>query len=198
MPKNGELRFLDLVLTREPGHVCWLYSPRSEKPLLNYSSGHSKRVKNGIAYLCLRASLVKSCSEKISETFNNEVSRLVSAGYEKHVLRRSAQKLVREVRTGFQSKRSEKGKDEKKKCVSIPYAHRIAHNNLKNVGNRYGLKVFFSAPSKLGKMCARLDRKISAYVEYAACTLRILMRFARSSNSLRCLCLESVALTRYY
>lgn len=48
-----------------------------------------------------------------------------------------------------------KQNNSRKNIVSIPYVHKIAHN-LKNVGSRYGL-VVFSAPSKLGKICAGLD-----------------------------------------
>lgn len=35
VPQQNGLLFLDLKLTFEPDHVCWNYSPRSEKPLLN-------------------------------------------------------------------------------------------------------------------------------------------------------------------
>ena len=59
----------------------------------------------------------------------------------------------------------------KKKCVAIPYAHKIAHN-LKKVGSRYGLNVVFSAPNKLGKICAKLDRKLSTKKNLFQCNIK--------------------------
>ncbi|KAH7931542.1 hypothetical protein HPB51_029816 [Rhipicephalus microplus] len=45
VPKNGKLRFLDLQLSFQQKHVCWMFSPWTAKPLLDYSSGHSRLVK---------------------------------------------------------------------------------------------------------------------------------------------------------
>lgn len=71
-----------------------------------------------------------------------------------------------------------------KKIVSVPYAHRIAPN-LKNVGNRYGLELVFSAPNKLSKICSKLDRKVSIAVNTNAgsCTVNHTTKFVKCSLS---------------
>lgn len=49
VPYDKILQFLDLELSFRADHLCWSYSPHSKKPILDYSSSHSKVVKSGIA-----------------------------------------------------------------------------------------------------------------------------------------------------
>lgn len=49
VPYDKILQFLDLELSFRADHLCWSYSLRSKKPILDYSSSHSKVVKSGIA-----------------------------------------------------------------------------------------------------------------------------------------------------
>ncbi|KAM7304093.1 uncharacterized protein ISCGN_013993 [Ixodes scapularis] len=42
LTEDNQLRFLDLILVFGAEHVCWRYSPRSQKALLPFSSAHSK------------------------------------------------------------------------------------------------------------------------------------------------------------
>lgn len=99
------------------------------------------------------------------------------------MLCRSAYKLTRYVRNGFQKEPSRKV-NESRKVVSIPHAHKIAHN-LKNVGSRYALQVVFSAPNKLGKICARLDGKGSTNVKgnRYRCTIKHTKEFVKCRSS---------------
>lgn len=46
MPDVGVIQFLDLKLKFD--HICWMYIPRSVKPLFDYTSAHSKLIKGGI------------------------------------------------------------------------------------------------------------------------------------------------------
>lgn len=43
--QDNQLQFLDLRLILAKNHACWQYSPKSEKPVLNFKSAHSKVVK---------------------------------------------------------------------------------------------------------------------------------------------------------
>lgn len=61
VPVDGVIRFLDIKLTFFENHVCWMYQPRANKPLLPFSSSHSKLVKRGIATFCFKNALHKSC-----------------------------------------------------------------------------------------------------------------------------------------
>lgn len=64
MPKDKSLQFMDVQFTFEEHHLCWQYSPRMEKPLLEYTSGHSRIVKNGIVMGCLKSVLDKTCKQE--------------------------------------------------------------------------------------------------------------------------------------
>lgn len=73
LPVNGSIRFLDLRLYCHPTHTCWLYEPRSNKPLLSFSSAHSKLVKRGIINICFKNALNKSCFHLVKDSFKNQV-----------------------------------------------------------------------------------------------------------------------------
>lgn len=81
VPQKNKLQFLNLCLTFKVDHVCWMYSPRTAKPRLDYRSGHSRLVKNSIAWACLRSALDKSCTPLMSTSFDCQVERLKEAGF---------------------------------------------------------------------------------------------------------------------
>lgn len=66
-PVSNSLRFLDLELSCYSSHLCWMYRPRNGKPLLPYSSAHSKLTKRSIANLCLASALKKSCPDTLQQ-----------------------------------------------------------------------------------------------------------------------------------
>lgn len=80
LPENDVIHFLDISVAFQKDHICWQYSLRSSKPLINILSKHSKIVKNAIAMLYLKSSLTKSCEHKMSANFNAQVKRLVGVG----------------------------------------------------------------------------------------------------------------------
>lgn len=89
MPDVGVIQFLDLKLKFD--HICWKYTPHSVKALLDYTSTHSKLIKEGIAVLCLKAVLRKSCPETTRESFDLQVRRLKHSDYPAHLLTRSCE-----------------------------------------------------------------------------------------------------------
>lgn len=76
LPKEKQIQSLDLKLFIERRHVCWMYSPRSRKLVLNFDSGHSKIVKTGIAVSSLRCVFAKSCVHQYANSFSEQVARL--------------------------------------------------------------------------------------------------------------------------
>lgn len=159
LPKENELQFLDLRLFREENHVCWAYVPRSKKPILNFNSGHSKVVKMGIAASCLRSAITKSCSDRVSTSFHNQLDRLNKAGFQESVVRKVVLKLIKCVKSNWAAKEKDSEKQPTKQAV-IPYVHKLAHG-LKNVANRFDVRVVFSAPNKLNGVCSKVDRLLS-------------------------------------
>lgn len=160
VPNNNQLQFLDVKLYLTNAHVCWEYSPRSEKPILNFNSSHSKIVKNGIAFSCLLSALSRSCFHQVSKSFVVQMERLRTAGFPEHVLCATTRKLLRRIKevTSVEPREGEPCK--KKKVVVIPYKHKLSHG-LKNVAGRFGINVVFSAPIKMGKICGRIERKLA-------------------------------------
>lgn len=158
VPNNGCIQFLDLSIFFGGSHVCWMYAPRSVKPIIDFRSGISKIVKNGVAMACLRASLKKSCPHRMNESFSRQIERLRQSRFpERHLAvlsERILQKMKMEARGGSQVRQKEG-----KPFVSIPYVHGVSHR-LKKVGNRFGCSVVFSAADKLGRVCAAVGKKL--------------------------------------
>lgn len=151
LSENCEIRFLDFKLFLNNGRTCWMYQPRGNKPVLPFHSAHFKLVKRGIAKSCFMNALRKSCVHKITESFVEQSSRLTSAGYPDHVQVSVAEGLLRELKA--------KGTDNAVPPVTarqafavVPYMHKIAHN-LKKVAQRVNVKVVFTAPQKLSRLC---------------------------------------------
>lgn len=155
LTRDGKLQFLDLQLSLQAGHVCWMYSPRARKGLLPYESAHSKIVKRAIAMMCLESSLTKSCHHTANESFNAQLKRLQDARYPSAVVTSVSEVLLQKLK----GKRQRRNNDtQKKRPVVVPYCHKVAHN-LKNVAARYQIPVVFSAPRKLSMLCSRIGKE---------------------------------------
>lgn len=154
LPSERSLRFLDLRLCTSPYHTCWTYEPRGKKPLLPFNSAHSKLVKRGIARLCLKNSLTKSCFHSIQRSFDGQVSRLKRAGYPPSLLISVAEGLFRDFKHDERIKKSHR--DRAKRPVIVPYLHHFSHG-LKKIANKVGTDVIFSAPNKLYSLCKRVN-----------------------------------------
>lgn len=155
LPINSSIRFLDLRLHFWDAHTCWGYEPRSNKPLLPFTSAHSKLVKRGIVNLCFQNSLDKSCSHQVDISFNQQASRLRTAGYPVFLLTAVAETLLKKRR----SNSTLKARQVNKNVTVVPYLHGISHN-LKKVGSRVGVEVVFSAPNKLAGLCRKVNSDV--------------------------------------
>uniref|UniRef100_A0A6M2D1N9 Putative tick transposon ovary overexpressed n=1 Tax=Rhipicephalus microplus TaxID=6941 RepID=A0A6M2D1N9_RHIMP len=151
-PTENCLQFLDMKLVFEKNHVCWKYSPRTEKPLLQYASSHSRIVKNGIAMGCFNSALTKTCKHKLKESFLEQKVKLEKAGYPNSFLLTASERLMKKMKSGEKEERSQ----DTKKISVIPYEHGFSHK-LKKVAAKYGVKVVFSAKNKLGGVCPAVN-----------------------------------------
>lgn len=97
---KGSLIFLDLRLHCYPSHMCWLYEPKGNEPLLSYSSSsaHSILVKREIINICFKNALHKSCFHLVKDSFKNQVLRLVATGYPSHLVTAIAETLLKRRR----------------------------------------------------------------------------------------------------
>lgn len=160
MPENSSIRFLDLRLTFRAEHTCWEFQPRAGKPLLPYTSAHSKLVKRGIVSTCFTNALDRSCMHSMEASFHNQVARLKSAGYPEAVLVSVAESIRRKRRAKDGQGHGAVGRDnrthekERERVAVVPYMHQVTHR-LKKVGQRMGVRVVSSAPHKLSQL-ARL------------------------------------------
>lgn len=154
-PLDNSIRFLDLSLTfLSHHHICWMYSPRTKKTLLPYESSHSKLVKRAIANLCISNALEKSCTHQMLSSFNQQVERLLSAGYSQVTIEAVAESLHKKKK---QLSRQCKESEVRKQVVVMPYLHGVSHN-LKKVAARNGVKLVFSAPCTLSSICKRVAK----------------------------------------
>lgn len=180
LPKDNKLQFLDLSLFFGDKHLCWRYNPRSAKPVLDYSSGHSKLVKRGIVMSCLRSALGKCCLHTLQSGFVAQLERLIGAGYPSYVIASVCEKLLRTVKNN--EKRtctsSENKEENKKRAAVIPYIHKMAHG-LKNVGNRFGVRVVFSAPNKLASICSMVHRRAHNASKGRGCLQKHVTKFVK-------------------
>lgn len=175
MPSDNCLQFLDLNLTFLPDHVCWIYKPRVRKGLLPYESAHSKTVKRAVAMACLQGALVNSCHHRVRESFVAQVSRLLTAGFPLMVLIAVAESLLKKIKC---NRTCEADALKRKTPVVLPYVHKVAHN-LKNVANRHGVPVVFSAPRKLAGLCPKI---LKGSDKAAACQTKHATPFVRCAT----------------
>uniref|UniRef100_L7LVB7 Putative tick transposon n=1 Tax=Rhipicephalus pulchellus TaxID=72859 RepID=L7LVB7_RHIPC len=152
LPSNkNEIQFLDLKLRFSPQHICWEYNPRSRKPILHFSSAHSKLVKRGIAATCLGSALRKSCHHVAKFSFSRQLDRLKEAGFPMATVISVCEGLLKKFKKGNQQEQGHREK-KKDKIAVIPYAHRMAHG-LKKVASKYQVQVIFSAKNRLSSLC---------------------------------------------
>lgn len=156
LPQNNRLQFLDLNLTLTTNHICWQYEPRSKEGLLQFESAHSKLVKRGIVMNCCHSAISKSCQHKQSESFKAQVSRLQLAGYPSFFVANVCESLLQKTKRA--SKAKELPEDKIKNPHVMPYIHRVSHN-IKKVASRYNVRVVFSAPCKLSKLCPIMSKR---------------------------------------
>ncbi|CAN8001935.1 unnamed protein product [Ixodes hexagonus] len=149
-PKESRIQFLDILVELKEEHVCWSYHPRTAKSLLDYRSAHSKLIKKGIVFSCLKSALTKSCIHKMSTSFNSQIQRIRGSGFPDSVISSACDKIIKNVKS------DELGRGEKKKVSVIPYIYRISHG-LKKVASIYGVNVVFSARKKLRRLCSAVN-----------------------------------------
>ncbi|XP_064475683.1 uncharacterized protein LOC135389577 [Ornithodoros turicata] len=143
-PSHGMLRFLDLTFHCNPG-FCWSYGKENCKPVLPYSSAHSKLVKFGVCTSLLNAATKKSCFHFVWSSLRKQCERLTQAGYDNQLIAKRAMKLL-------ESSQCRPWNDgNSRNVVVIPYFHAVAHNILA-VAKYYNIKVVFSNAFKLSRL----------------------------------------------
>ena len=135
-------------------HICWEYKPRSKKAILPFDSSHTKLVKRGIASSCFNSALTKSCTHKVSHSFDNQISRLLASGFPSTLLVAVASSLLKKKGASP----SVSPQQSPNKYVVMPYIHTISHN-LKRIGLKHGVNLVFTAPFKLSRLCALAGEK---------------------------------------
>lgn len=155
IPVNSSLQFLDLRLLFERGHICWTYSPRTSKALLPHNSAHSKLTKRGVATLCCRSALEKSCQHRVRESLAYQVERMSKAGYPSELIWSCCERILQNVKTEGKGKQPSAAKQP---VHVMPYVHRLSHN-VKKLANLFGVKTVFTAPCKLAKVCAMMRKE---------------------------------------
>lgn len=150
VPVYNVMQCLDIKLTLSEKHVCWKYHPRINKPLLHFTSYHSKLVNRGIVNLCSINALRKSRQHAIPFGLKEHSERLIAAGFPESLLVSDDEKVLKKLQAkDSPDQDTARGKQ---KVAVTRYMHNTAHN-LKKVANRVNAKVVFSAPEELSKMC---------------------------------------------
>lgn len=149
--EKGVVSFLDVRLFLYESHPCWMYYPRSNKPLLPFYFTCSKLIKRDIVSSCFITSLGKSCEHKMNDSFREQSERLTTAGYQTLVQGSAAEGLLRRSLSVVNVSPDGLTQDTQN-FAGIPYMHRIARN-LKKVTQCGNVKVVFSAPEKLRNLC---------------------------------------------
>lgn len=173
--------FLDLTLFFEDDHTCYMYAPRSEKPLLNFRSSHPKLVKNSIAFSCCKSALSKTCHHLMRQSLEGQVARLKQAGFPSSSLLATCEKAVKYFKSPNESKKA--CEPEKMKMAVIPYVHTFSHR-LKKIGRKYNVKVICSAKSKLSRVCPAVERMYNkGRADLAGkCDMRHTMKFVECNK----------------
>ena len=144
-PEDQKLQFLDLKLLFRNDHICWQYSPRSQKGLLPFNSAHSKLVKRGIAMNCLQSSLKKTCVHLLNESFDTQVARLEEAGYPSALITSVSGALLRRIK--YPSTKASHCQ-QKQPVHVIPYIHKLSPN-MKKIALKHDVQIVFSAPCNM-------------------------------------------------
>lgn len=154
LARDNVLQFLDLSLHFDAEHICWYYNPRTKKAPLPLESANSKLVKRANVTLACKSALEKSCEHKLELSFNKQVRRFLSAGYPQSLITGAGESLLQKLK----GRKQQKEDIRKDKLQVMPYIHRVSHN-IKKVASRYGVKVVFSAPCKLSRVCPMVTGK---------------------------------------
>ncbi|KAH8009859.1 hypothetical protein HPB51_020544 [Rhipicephalus microplus] len=88
-------------------------------------------------------------AKRAADSFLKQVDRLEQAGYPQHTLVSVAEKILKKSRNCHTSEGSPQ---DNVKLAVIPYIHRVSHN-LKKIAEQVDVKVVFSAPLKLSRLC---------------------------------------------
>lgn len=91
----------------------------------------------------------------MSDFLFQQASRLELGGFPKSVVLGAAQTLLNTMKT---QQRPEERTELRKGPTVFPYLHKTSHY-LKKVGARYGAKLVFNAPIKLGSLGPRSSRR---------------------------------------
>lgn len=126
LPSNNEIQFLDLKLKFSPQHLCWEYKPRSCKPILHFSSAHSKLIKRGIVATCLGSAFRKACHHVVQFSFSRQLHRLKEAGFPKATVIFVCEGRLKTFKKG-NPQHDQALKEKKEKIAVIPYAHWMVH-----------------------------------------------------------------------
>lgn len=149
---DNTIKLLDLKLQFSHNLTCWQYEPRARKPLLSFSSGHSKILKRGVVKSCILNTLKKSGPHNMQESVDTQVNRLKQAGFPKPLLTAVAHDVLKECKCyGVRQKKEEKSKQ---KYAIIHYKHG-ASQRLKKIGEKADVNVTFSTPPKLFTLCKK-------------------------------------------
>lgn len=153
--KDVCLQFLYLKLKFMLDHVCWMYAARSVKPLLKYSSGNTKLVRNALAFSCFHSAVMKSCPHLMEPSFTSQVQQLREADFPQETLSLVCQKLVHNIKNGGPTEHTST-EQECKKIAMLPYIHDFTHG-LKKDASHYSVQVLISAHNKPGRLCTKVD-----------------------------------------
>ncbi|XP_040074891.1 uncharacterized protein LOC115330014, partial [Ixodes scapularis] len=147
-PSSEGLQFLDLRLVPTSVGICWSNQQRSAKPVLPFSSSHSKNVKTGIVRNLIAVAKSKSCHHLSATSLSNQIGRLLKAGYPNDLIELTIKRLV----TGPQSKKP----PPRSRFACIPYIHNISHR-LKSIAQGFNTNVVFSCKFKLASICKKVN-----------------------------------------
>lgn len=96
----------------------------------------------------------------MQNSFIKQTERLNAAGYPDHVTATVCNKLVRVIKQREGNAQGEgKTATDKTKFAVIPYIHGLSHG-LKKIGSKYGVRIAFSAPAKLSKVCSLVNHRM--------------------------------------
>lgn len=120
----------------------------------------------------------RSLEHSAQQSFGAQMGRLEEAGYQPPFLSRIAESLLRDLRNQKQNKPlfNEENERVKRRTTVIPYVHQVLHK-VKKIAEGGCAKVLMSAPNKLSKLCARVNKvgrkhnpcKINHKTKYVGC-----------------------------
>ncbi|XP_040075942.1 uncharacterized protein LOC120848078, partial [Ixodes scapularis] len=149
-PSNEGLQYLDLRLHVSATGLCWAFQQMSAKPVLPFSSAHSKSVKHGIIKSLFSSSFTKSCCHLSEDSFKLQHMRLVRAGFPVDLLRSVLERMIRGP------DRHSPSTKKKARFAVIPYVHNSAHR-IKSIASKFDTNVVFSCRMRLKQLCQQVN-----------------------------------------